>query len=55
MIDDLETQKRQAVRWFETLRNNICTTFEQIEHDHCPPKFYIAIRAIFAHIMAPMR
>ena len=37
MIDDLETRKRQAVQWFETLRNNICAAFEQIEHDHTPP------------------
>jgi len=34
MTDDLDSRRKTAAAWFETLRDRICTVFEQIEDDH---------------------
>ncbi|MEK9946139.1 MAG: oxygen-dependent coproporphyrinogen oxidase [Alphaproteobacteria bacterium] len=34
MTDDLDSRRKTAAAWFETLRDRICTAFEQIEDDH---------------------
>ena len=37
MTDKLETQKTQAAKWFQTLRDDICAAFETLEDEHDGP------------------
>lgn len=37
MTDSTDEQKRQAIGWFESLRDDICATFERLEDDYRGP------------------